>query len=222
MWNPESPTQVTGKCEPAPLVTPPLPADIGYIRIQITPPTPKAAIQDALRKGDRRGIIGWIVDLRNSRGGNMWPALAGIGSLLGEGTAGFFVDAGNNATPFGYKDGRAWVGNETADEVDAPYRFAVPHPKVAVLTDIGVASSGESIAIAFRGRPNTRTFGTATCGLSTAIDSFLLTNGARLNVAVSVLADRTTRRYGGVVEPDELVTDPAQVVPRALAWLRRG
>jgi hypothetical protein len=30
MWNPESPTQVTGKCEPAPLVTPPLPADIGY------------------------------------------------------------------------------------------------------------------------------------------------------------------------------------------------
>jgi C-terminal processing protease CtpA/Prc len=91
---------------------------------------------------------------------------------------------------------------------------------VAVLTDIGVASSGESIAIAFRGRPNTRTFGTATCGLSSAIDTFLLTNGARLNVAVSVLADRTTRRYGGVVEPDERVSDPAQVVPRALAWLR--
>ena len=35
-----------------------------------------------------------------------------------------------------------------------------------------------------------------------------------------VLADRTTRRYGGVVEPDELVSDPAQVVPRAFAWLR--
>ena len=220
MWNPESPTQVTGKCEPASLVTPPLPADIGYVRIQITPPTPKAALQDALRKGDRRGTIGWIVDLRNSRGGNMWPALAGIGSLLGEGTAGFFVDARNNAMSWGYTSGRAWLGKETVEEIDAPYRFVVPHPRVAVLTDIGVASSGESIAIAFRGRPNTRTFGTATCGLSTAIDTFLLTNGARLNVAVSVLADRTTRRYGGVVEPDELVSDPAQVVPRAIAWLR--
>ncbi len=222
MWNPESPTQVTGKCEPAPLVTPPLPADVGYIRIQITPLTPKAAIQDALRKGDRPGTIGWIVDLRNSRGGNTWPALAGVGSLLGEGTAGFFIDAANNATPFGYKDGRAWVGNETADEVDAPYRFAVPHPKVAVLTDIGVASSGEAVAIAFRGRPNTRSFGTTTCGLSTGIASVLLANGARLNVAMTAMADRTRRSYGGSVEPDELVADPAQVVPRALAWLRRG
>jgi carboxyl-terminal processing protease len=221
MWNPESPTQVTGRCEPAPLMTPPLPADIGYVRIQITPPTPKAAIQDALRKGDRRAIVGWIVDLRNSRGGNMWPALAGIGSLLGEGTAGFFVDARNNAIPWGYTNGRAWEATETVDQIDAPYEFVATYPRVAVLTDIGVASSGESIAIAFRERPNTRSFGTATCGLSTAIDTFLLTNGARLNVAVSVLADRTTRRYGGVIEPDELVSNPAQVVPRALAWLRQ-
>jgi hypothetical protein len=75
----------------------------------------------------------------------MWPALAGIGSLLGEGTAGFFVDA-KNATPWGNKDDRAWAGNETVDEVDAPYRFVVPHPKVAVLTDIGVASSGEAMS----------------------------------------------------------------------------
>jgi hypothetical protein len=220
MWNPQSPTQVTGKCEPVPLVTPLLPANIGYVRIQITPPTPKAAIQDALRKGDRPGTIGWIVDLRNSRGGNMWPALAGIGSLLGEGTAGFFVDARNNAMPFGYAYGRAWEGNDTVEEVDVPHQFGAPYPRVAVLTDIGVASAGESIAVAFRGRPNTRTFGTATCGLTTAIVTFLLKNGARLNVAVSVLADRTMRRYGDVVEPDELVSDPAQVVPRALAWLR--
>jgi hypothetical protein len=220
MWNPESPSQVTGTCEPAPLVMPPLPAEIGYVRIRITPPTPKAAIQDAIRNGDRQGIIGWIVDLRNSRGGNMWPALAGIGSVLGEGTAGFFVDARNDAMPWGYTDGRAWEGNETVEEIDAPYPLAIPHPKVAVLTDIGVASAGESIAVAFRGRPNTRSFGTATCGLSTAIATFLLSNGARINVAVSVLADRTMRRYGGVIEPDELVMDPAQVVPRAIAWLR--
>ena len=36
----------------------------------------------------------------------------------------------------------------------------------------------------------------------------------------SVMADRTLRKYGGVVEPDELVTDPAEVVPRASLWLR--
>ena len=160
------------------------------------------------------------MDLRNSRGGATWPAMAGIGSLLGEGTAGFFVDAMSKAMPWGYTEGRAWLGHETAEEVAAPYRLRVPKPRVAVLTDIGVASSGEAIAISLRARPNTRSFGTATCGLSTGIDTFLLANGARLNVAVSVMADRTLRSYGGVVEPDELVADPAQVVPRAVAWLR--
>lgn len=221
IWNPESPTQVTGKCEPAPMVTPPLPADIGYVRIQITPPTPKSAIQDALRKEDHQETIGWIVDLRNSRGGATWPALAGVGSLLGDGTAGFFVDALSKAIPWGYTGGRAWLADETVEEVGAPYRLRVQDPRVAVLTDIGVASSGEAIAISFRGRPNTRSFGTATCGLSTGIDTFLLANGARMNVAVAVMADRTRTSYGGVVEPDDVVEDPAQVVPRAIAWLRQ-
>jgi carboxyl-terminal processing protease len=52
--------------------------------------------------------------------------------------------------------------------VKAPYKLVVPSPRVAVLTDTGVASSGE--AIAFRGRPNTRSFGTPTCGLSTDVN----------------------------------------------------
>jgi hypothetical protein len=29
------------------------------------------------------------------------------------------------------------------------------------------------------------------------------------------------KKYGGVIEPDELVSDPIEVVARAIAWLRR-
>jgi len=36
----------------------------------------------------------------------------------------------------------------------------------------------------------------------------------------SVMADRTKRLYGAAIDSDELVTDPADVVPRAIAWLR--
>ena len=106
----------------------------------------------------------------------------------------------------------------------------MPNARVAVLTDIGVASSGEAIAIAFRGRPNTRSFGTPTCGLSTAVEQFPLTRAgeilpfsqsARIAVVTDVMADRTMKKYGGVIEPDELVSDPIEVVPRAVAWLRR-
>jgi peptidase S41-like protein len=222
--NPQSPTQSTGECTPAPFALPGIPADVGYVRIQITPQTPAAAIQEALRKGEAGGPpVGWIVDLRNSRGGNMWPALAGIGSLLGEGIAGFFVDARNEAESWGYTGGSAWEGQPEKDAafLEKPYTMARANPRVAVLTDIGAASSGEAIAIAFRGRPDTRSFGTPTCGLSTAVEGFPLKSGGMIGVMTTVMADRSKRQYGGAVEPDELVTDPAQVVPRAVAWLRQ-
>jgi carboxyl-terminal processing protease len=173
--------------------------------------------------------VGWIVDLRSSRGGNMWPALAGVGPLLGDGTAGYFIDAADKATAWGYTNGKAWLGDETVAQVEAPVTLAVANPRVAVLTDKGVASSGEAIAIAFRARPHARSFGTATCGLSTAVNQFPLSfNGhvlpfsqsPRIAVVTSVMADRTTHRYGGQVSPDEVINEPAAVVLRAVAWLR--
>jgi C-terminal processing protease CtpA/Prc len=121
--------------------------------------------------------------------------------LLGSGTAGFFVDANGRATPWRYTDGGAWgeawldlgeaAGPRTMGLVEPPFRLAVPNPRVAVLTDVGVASSGETMAIAFRGRPNTRSFGTPTCGLSTGVEQFPLTRGGRIGVVTSLMADRT-------------------------------
>src|SRR5689334_10577297 len=35
IYNPESPTQSTGRCTPPPFVPPVVPADVGYVRIQI-------------------------------------------------------------------------------------------------------------------------------------------------------------------------------------------
>jgi C-terminal processing protease CtpA/Prc len=93
---------------------------------------------------------------------------------------------------------------------------------VAVLTDGSVASSGEAIVIAFRARADTRSFGTPTCGLSTGVQGFPLSDGATLFLAVSVMADRTRTAYGAQVTPDEIVPDAAQAVERAVAWLREG
>lgn len=64
--------------------------------------------------------------------------------------------------------------------VDTPYRLRHDAPKVAVLIDNGTASSGEAVLIAFQRRPDTRTFGNATCGLSTANQEYMLSDGASL------------------------------------------
>ena len=202
--------------------TPTLPDDVGYVQLRVSSGRAGAdALDAAIRQRDRAGLVGWIVDMRNSRGGNMWPFLAAIGPLVGEGTLGFFIDPHKPPTPWGYAAGRAWLATEAeaAAAIETPHKLATPNPRVALLTDIGVASSGEAIAIAFRARPNTRSFGTATCGLSTAVAQFPLKQGGRIAVVTSVMADRTKKPYGKTVDPDEVVDNPAQVVPRALAWL---
>lgn len=79
IFNPESPTQSTGVCTPAAFAPPQIPTDIVYVRIQITPPTPTDVLQDVVRKADSSGAVGWIVDLRNSRGatcGRRWRGSA--------------------------------------------------------------------------------------------------------------------------------------------------
>jgi hypothetical protein len=217
----ENLAQSPGQCIPLPAITPLLPKDVGYVRIQIRPATPKETIQQTLRSTDGGHVVGWIVDLRDSRGGNMWPALAGIGPLLGDTTAGFFIGADQSAIPWGYSNGEAWLNTraQIQSRVEVPYQMAAAATRVAVLTDIGVTSSGEAIAIAFRGRPNTRSSGTPTCGLSTATEAFKLTSGGQIVVVTALMADRTMKHYGVPVVPDEVITDPSNVVPRALAWL---
>jgi hypothetical protein len=221
IFSPESPTQSTGECKPLTIAAPAVPADVGYVRIQMT--AQADTIQEALQEGDRAGVSSWIVDLRSSGVGSTWPPLAGIGSLLGNGTTGYFIDAANRATPWGYTNGLAWLQSPAQDLAffDMPLRLRAPDARVAVLTDIGIAGPGEALAIAFRGRPDTRSFGTPTCGLSTAVSQISLSRGGTLGVEASVMADRTMKKYGGAIEPDELVPDPGEVVPRALAWLRR-
>jgi len=69
---------------------------------------------------------------------------------------------------------------------------------------------------------DTRSFGAATCGLSTAIESYPISDGSTLNLAISTMADRAKTKYGFALMPDEVLTDPAQVVERAIAWLQTG
>ncbi|MBS0630396.1 MAG: peptidase S41 [Verrucomicrobia bacterium] len=169
---------------------------------------------------------GWIVDLRENPGGNMWPMLAGIGPVLGEGDVGRFV-AEEGVTVWSYRNGVAYVGARAAAWVsDPPLRLRHPWPPVAVLTGPHTVSSGEAVAIAFRGRPDTRSFSAGTRGLSTGNVHYILSDGASLLLTTSTDADRLGRVYGDVIPPDEPVADGPEdqtgadpVVAAALSWL---
>jgi carboxyl-terminal processing protease len=150
---------------------------------------------------------GWVIDLRGNGGGNMWPMLAGIGAVLGEGDLGSFESPNGDRQGWFYKAGKAGSHSGQGQDEIAAYvehpPFALPGlPWVAVLLDRGTASSGEAIAISFAGRPRERSFGEHTGGFSTSNQRYPLSDGAALFLCVGIEVDRTGQRYPDGIDPD--------------------
>jgi len=192
-------------------------------------------IQQLIATLDATSPAGWIIDLRGNVGGNMWPMIAGLGPILGDSD-----DLGESFTTSGhsvvtYRDGVASEVEDTGERAAYPrvdgtaYRMK-NSPAVAVLIDNWTGSSGEAVAIAFRGRPRTRFFGEHTQGVSTVNETFQLSDGASMWLTIGVDADRTGKQYLNGLDPDEVVKGPNQavspehdpVVMHAVKWLDRN
>src|SRR5262249_32607620 len=113
---------------------------------------------------------GWILDLRNNTGGNMWPMLAGLRPFLGDGPLGAFHGPSISAS--------SWRATAVV-AVDVPATLrSLENASIAVLTGPRTLSSGEAVAIAFRGRQRARAFGQPTGGASTSNASYVLPDRA--------------------------------------------
>ena len=211
-------------CQSGLTETPSLPETIGYVRLNGCPCQGAAAdqyaeaVQAAIRAADKPGLVGWIVDLREDRGGDMWPMIAGLGPIFGEGIIGWII-YNDREYEREYRAGAALSLDEPFARVAVPYTLIRPSPKVAVLTADTTNSAGEAITVFFKNRPDTRSFGAPTCGHHHILEDFRMSNGATLTLKIAHNADRLKRTYAGRVVPDELATGPGEAVSRALAWL---
>jgi C-terminal processing protease CtpA/Prc len=200
---------------------------VGYISVPAYSGIDKAAAESYVQTvydsltvavANGPGTCRWIVDLRTDSGGNMWPMLGGLRPFLGEVGLGSFVSAAGS--------GPLWHARDQVD-VKPPATLApLESANVAVLTAPRTASSGEAVAISFIGRPRTRSFGLPTAGLSTANATMALPDGAMIMLTTAVEADRTGKRYGEKLSPDELILAPEidaaddPQMDRAVAWLK--
>lgn len=169
----------------------------------------------------------WVVDLRGNSGGNMWPMLAGVGPILGDGTAGFFLYPDEVMSPWFYENGLSGLDERVIARAEAPHVREESLPWVAVLTDSLTASAGEAVVVAFRGRERARSFGEATWGVSTGNAAFPLADGSVIFLTVATMVDRAGTVYGGVLEPDQPVPNGVKTgqpesdlaLAAALEWL---
>ncbi|MFF4410231.1 S41 family peptidase [Streptomyces sp. NPDC001262] len=168
-------------------------------------------------EADRDRACGWVVDLRQEDGGGMWAPLAVLGRVLGDGDVGMFVGPDGKKSVWTVEDGNPRDG-EASWGSGAP--VAHPDAPVAVLTGKATASAGEAVAIAFRGRPDTRFFGQRTLGLPTGNNAHRLSDGAVLILTEGKDADRTGRIYNGRISPDEEIPDGGRdALEAAKDWL---
>jgi carboxyl-terminal processing protease len=186
------------------------------------------SLQTQLLELDSSGVCGWVVDLRENTGGNMWPMLAGIGPLLGAELVGSFTDS-PSAMGWRYRDGRSWFGGSSppAEPLgwgNTPARqLTHGDAPVALLIGRKTASSGEILMLAFVGRPDVRSFGESTAGFASSNTSVPLRDGATMLVTSSYPRDRLGRTYPLQLEPDEAVPASDEgdaVLRRAVVWLR--
>jgi len=182
------------------------------------------SLQNLIAGLDGSGISKWIIDLRKNTGGNCWPMLAGIGPLLGEGVCGYFV-SGDDKVPIVYRNGAAMQGRHVRCRVSGlPYKTKLNN-NIIILTGNRTASSGEIVALAFKGKKDVLQYGEPTAGLTTANSSYKLSDNSMLVLTVSQEADRNGIIYKGAINPDELIIsdllNPAddRVKAAAMMWL---
>lgn len=179
---------------------------------------------------------GWIVDLRLNGGGNLYPMLVGLASLLGDGVVGGTADAdGAIVQRWVLRAGALFWRDATGEREFAslgrPLRESEARKPVAVLLGLLTRSSGQALALAFRGRPRTVLVGEPTArGYTTVTAPVEAGTGLALTLAVGFMTDRRDSVCDSVVLPEVPVEgpdqweDPAQdpKVQAALGWLERA
>ena len=188
-------------------------------------------LKNVIQANDGAEVCGWVIDLRQNTGGNLWPMLAGLGPLLGDGELAASLYPDGRRVGVWHRDGQAGFGDYTQLRLRSPYRVHAEVP-AAVLLGASTASSGEVLAVALRGRPATRSFGGPTRGLIAGNRTFALADGASLVLTVAATTDSAGRVYAEPIVPDELVAGAESAsraergtdgtLATAVAWLAAG
>jgi C-terminal processing protease CtpA/Prc len=172
------------------------------------------AARSALRSFADQRVCRYIIDLRSNGGGSMDPMINGVEVLLGKPPYGFWQPVGAPDWAWALKRG-------PFEHEDVPVNgTAQTKAPVAVLIDRQTASAGEFTAMAFKGRPNTRTFGENSAGFLTINAPAALPDGARLIISSGWATDRLGRSYREVIAPDEATPRGQATLDAAIAWLK--
>lgn len=180
-------------------------------------PTAAREVRDALNQALADARCGLVIDVAHNDGGNMWPMMGGIAPLYDEGVLETFQGRSGDRQVVNVHDGQLRMDDSVFPRVALPAPVRKP-AHVAILLGPGTMSSGEILALGFKGQRNVRFFGQPTRGLTTSNQSIRLANGGMVALTTARILDRQGKVHQGPVLPDDTTQPPLQA---ARAWLLR-
>jgi len=183
-----------------------LPGNVGYLKIVgVGPNMDQQKEAERIRKDvldiSRSNVQNWIVDLRYNGGGNVNVMLAGIAPLFDQRKIASVQDLdGVELGVAEIVEGNFWYFENTAFEL--PNDPPLSNHRIAILTSRWTVSSGELVAISFKGQKNTRFFGESTGGYTTNNSFEIIDNTIALVISTGVFCDRNGKMYLDNLQPD--------------------
>lgn len=152
-------------------------------------------------------LKGVVIDLRDNRGGNMYPMIAAVHRFLPDDDMLRFRSR-KGTQPISCDFVMRSVGMERQPSIECP---------VAILTNEWTASSGEAVLICFRGLEKVRVFGSPTAGYASANMPFPLPDGSQLVLTTGCDVARTGEEFcDDPIVPDITTDTPLE---DALSWI---
>jgi hypothetical protein len=183
-----------------------LPNNIGYLKVvgvgqNVDGQKEAERIRGAIQKLHKKDVDKWIIDLRYNGGGNINVMMAGLAPFFN--TQKLISIENRDEEMQGtaeVKKGNFWYYGMNAFKMKNKPK--IKNAKIAVLTSRWTVSSGEIIAIAFKGQSNTKSFGEETGGYVTNNCYEVINNEIALIISTGIFCDRNGTRYVQNVRPD--------------------
>lgn len=180
-------------------------------------------ITDEIIAQDQTEKLGWVIDLRENSGGNMWPMLLALRPFFTQEMLGYFI-RGENTYAWKFKDGdiiNGWNSSKKRFLNKAiDYQLKNHSRKIAVLVGRKTSSSGEATAIALGSIEGMKYFGDHTSGYSTANQSIKMGEDEYLILTTSVMADHQKNEIWEGLHIEKVICEEQELFQSVLAWMK--
>lgn len=181
---------------------------------------------ETIKSQDKDNLKGWVIDLRNNSGGDMWPMIISLTPFLKDGVLGYTIK--NEKENIWKKENdliyyksinktKKYLGKDKS----LGYNLKNENLKIAILVNERTSSSGEATAIALMNNQNVKFFGTKSFGYTTNNTSIEMKNGDFLVLTTGIWKNFKREEFKTGIIPDFESANEQELKKNIENWINK-